>query len=446
VRLLDKYRTWNTQRKINSALRSMSWMGSGGYVPSAPVLSGTFVTPETALGIAAVYSAINVIATDIATLPRNVYRRQPDGGRQIEESSYLGDLNQLLSVQPNDDMDAFKWCQDSMGHVLGRGNGMSEIVRKKGFVQSLEMLHPAKTQIKRTETTSGRIGRLFYELDNHRTLWPDDVLHFAGMGFNGVVGFSPISLMRQTIGLAMGAEQFGASFFGNGAIASGWLKLAKKLSQVAQENLRGTFNQRHQGSQSAHQIGILEEGMEWVPNQISPQDAQMILTREFQVKDIARIFRIPPHKIGDYSESHLANVEEANIDYVAMTLLGWVSMLEAQLNVKLLTREQRQTHTIGINMSSLLRGNIAARVLKMQAMRNTGAWSADDIRKSEGENPLPAGSGGDKYVIQSQYIPLDQLGKQPVQPMGPGKPPPNDTKHLLEILEARMNHENGVAA
>lgn len=414
----------------------MSAAGSGGYVPAAPVLSGTYVTPETALGVAAVYSAINVIARDIAGLGRNVYRRLPDGGREIERTGELGALNDLIGLQPNDDMDAYRWSRDGMGHVLGRGNWFNEIVRKRGYVASIELLDPAKTVPKRLETSERR-GKLYYELDNKRRLDPDNCLHFAGLGFNGVQGYSPITLMRQTIGLTIGAEQFGASYFGNGAFASGWLKTAKKLSEAAVNNLRRSFNEIHQGSQSAHQVGILEEGMEWQQNQISPEDSQFIATRQFQVKDIARMYSIPPHKIGDYSESHLANVEEANLDYVSMTLVGWAVMIEFQMNVKLLTREQRQTHFIALDLSALLRGNIQAQMLRAQTLRNTGAWSADDIRRDQGLNPLGSKIGGDKYLVQSQYVPLDMVGKMPAGPVAPIKSAEsNGLAHRFNGLEA----------
>jgi HK97 family phage portal protein len=418
----------------------MGSLGSG-YVPAAPVLSGTFVTPESALGVAAVYCAVNVIATDIAILPRAVNRKIPGGGREPVDASdgYLSDLHDLISFQPNDDMDAMRWSQSEMNHVLTRGNGYNELVRRKGFITSIEPLHPSKTIPKRTEVPAGssRKGVLYYELENKRNLAADDCLHFAGMGFNGIVGFSPVSVCRQTIGLTMGAEQYGASFFGNGAKTSGWIKMAKRLSEAAQNNWRKTFNQIHQGSQSAHQIGFLEEGMDWVNNSFSPEDSQFLGTREFQVTDVARIFRIPPHKIGDYSESHLASVEEANIDYVAMTLCGWVCMQEMAMNRKLLTREQRQKYEIVIDMNSLLRGNVTARMLKAQTMRNTGAWSADDIRLSEGQNRLAKGTGGDLYLVQSQYVPLDLVGKMPTQPAPAGKP--TDRASQFPGLEEGVN-------
>lgn len=445
-------REWAARRRLNATLRALN--GSAGAVPAAPVLSGTFVTPETALGIAGVFSAINVISRDSAVLPRAVYRLTGGGGRVIETKGYLGDLNEVISVQSNEDMDAFRWTQTSMSHVIGRGNSYSEIVRKNGFVQTLELLHPAKTIPKRTPS-----GKLFYELDNKQVLAPENVLHFAGMGFDGIKGYSPITLMRQSIGLTMGAEQFAAAMYGNGAFAGGWLKLAKKLSEVGVNNLRRTFNQIHQGSQSAHQIGVLEEGMDFVANQISPEDAQMILTREFQVKDIARIFCIPPHKIGDYSESHLANVEEANLDYITMTLAGWVTMFEFQLNTKLLSREDRKTHVIAVDMSGLLRGNVAAQMQRIQTMRNTGAWSADDIRIDQGLNPIGKAKGGDKYLVQAQYVPLDQAGEHllnkdpsqtPVNKQSPtdGNPnaSPEPTDRDLDFPEwiNRINQINGI--
>jgi len=421
-----------------------SYDQSGGYVPAAPVLSGTFITPETALGVAAVFSAINVIARDIAVLPLQVYRRLPNNGREIETGGQLGELNELLNVAPNEDLDAFRWKRDKMGHVLGRGNGYSEIVRKNGFPVRLELLHPAKTIPKRASNTpGGRVGKLFYQLENERRLDPDNCLHWAGLGFNGLVGFSPLTLMRQTIGIAMAAEQFGASLFGNGAFTSGWLKVARHMGEAALHNLRKTFNDIHQGPQSAHLIGILEEGMEFQPNQINPEDAQMIATREFSVKDIARIFAIPPHKIGDYSESHLANVEEANLDYVSMTLMGWVAMIESQCNVKLLTREQRRTHFIAMDMTRYLRGNIQAQMLRIQTLRNVGAFSADDVRVDQGLNPLPSGVGGDKYVVQSQYTTLDQIGKVPPVSRPAGPPEEKSMYERLGLILLSNGYHHG---
>jgi HK97 family phage portal protein len=412
-------------------------MSSGGYVPAAPVLSGTFVTPETALGVAALFCAVNVISRDIAVMPRAVYRRLPGGGREIDRSLPVHDL---ISVQPNDDMNSQRWMQSEMCHVLTRGNGLNEIVRNKrnGEPVEIHVLHPAKTYPKRTES-----GQLYYELENKKKLLPEDCLHFAGMGFDGIMGYCPVTVCRQTVGLTMGAEQYGAAFFGNSARTGGWIKVARRMSEGALNSLRRSFNQIHQGSQSAHQVGILEEGMDWVNAQFSPEDAQFLATRAFQVLDIARMYGIPPHKLCDYSQAHLANVEQSNLEYVAMTLLGWVVMLESEMNCKLLTREQRQTHEIGLDMSVLLRADTAARMARVQTLRNTGAISADEIRISEGMNPIGPDRGGDKYLVQAQYIPLDQVGKIPPKPTKT-----SDDRAAFPGLEERINgsYINGAAA
>ena len=389
-------------------------VNGAGHVPAAPVLSGTYVTPQTALSLAAVYSAINIISRDLAVLPKAVYRKLPDGGREIDPTKRV---HGLISVAPNDDMDAFRYFQCKMGHTLGWGNGLSQIVRDRRSGEPVELLplHPGKTKILRREKT----GQLYYKLVDDRELAPENVLHFAGLSFNGITGYSPIGVCRQTIGLALAAEQTGAALFGNGMIKRGILKLMRKLSPQAVSNLRASLNQVHQGSQGSHQFLILEEGMDWVDTQINPDDGQWLGTREFQVKDIARIYSIPPHKIGDYSESHLANVEEANSDYVTTTLFGWVVMMEAQMNLKLLTTADRLQWEIGIDMEAFLRGNTTARMAKYQTLRNAGAINADEIRLGEGMNPLKKGSGGNLYLVQGQYVPLYQVGVKPDPPPAP---------------------------
>lgn len=416
-------RDWYARRRLHAELRALA---GGGYVPSAPVLSGTFVTPETAIGLTAVYCAINVISRDVATLKRNVYKKLPGGGLEIDESH---PAQEILRYQPNSEMGRFRFNQAKMGHVLGRGNGYSEIVRKNGYPVSLELLHPVKTKPKRTPS-----GTLYYELENKRELLAEDVLHFAGLGFDGISGYSPITVCRQSMGVGIATEQFGASFFGNSAIPRGLLKYPKRLSEAAISNLRRTWNQVHQGSQSAHQLGILEEGADWVNTQISPEDSQFIESRKMTVLEVGRIFSCPPHKLGDYSQAHLANVEESNLDYIGTTILGWVEMLDDECNCKLLTRAERRTHEIITDLRALLRGNTAARTAYYQVMRNLGAMSGDDIRIAESLNPIGPEKGGDKYLVQSQYTPLDQVGKSP-------PPPPKTTpRSAHQASNGRLSH------
>ncbi len=384
-------------------------------VPAAPVLSGTFVSPQSALSLAAVFAAINRISTDIASFPVMVERKHPAGG-WVEEPDYpLSDV--VCSTVDDGETDSFRFLQADMAHVLGYGNGRAEIVRQNGYVTGLRLLHPDKTVEKQTKS-----GKLYYELANKDKLAPEDVLHFAGLGFNGVRGWSPIHVCRQTIGLGIAAEQFGAAFFGNGAVPHGAVKTAKTLSPAALANLRNSINQIHQGSQSAWNFLILEEGLDWVSTQLPPEDIQFIATREFQVKDIARIYSLPPHKIGDYSESHLANVEEANQDYIDTTLRGWVRMIESQANLKLLSRDERRVLRIRLQMSDLLRGNVKDRGTYFNVMRNVGAFSTNDILIAEGRNPIPEREGGNLRLVQKQYVSLAGIYQNLINP-APAVPP-----------------------
>lgn len=413
---LSRLQNWWNERRLASRLgvSRRSIFGHAGVAPAAPVLSGTWVTPETAMSLTAVYAAVNVVSRDCAIMPRNVYRRLKGGGRIVAPEQ---PAHNIVRWQASDNVNSLRFFQTMMSHVLTRGNGYAEIVRDlgDGSPQKLLILHPTKTEPKETKS-----GTLYYELDGdpNNRLPAEDVLHFAGMGFNGVKGFSPITIARQTIGLSIAAEQFGAAFFGNGAIPKGILKHPKRLTEIAAGNLRGTFYDKHQGSQNAHNLAVLEEGMDWVNTQISPEDSQFLQTRQFQIQDIARLFSVPPSKIGDYSNSHLRNIEEANLDYIATTLHGWIAMMEYELNIKLLTPKDRKRYSISFDMSALMRGDSAGRATYYQTMRNLGAISADEIRDMEGLNPIGPARGGDLYIVQGQYLPLDQISKIP-DPSGP---------------------------
>jgi HK97 family phage portal protein len=404
-----------------------------GFVPPAPVLSGTFVTPQSALALIAYYSAINVISRDLACLPLNIYRRLPGGGRQVDEDH---PYHELLGCETDGDTSSLKFTLDTSGHTLGWGNSYSEIVRDdKGLATDLHILHPSKTLAKLTDA-----GKLFYEDEtSHQKYRAENVLHFAGLGFNGIQGYTPAFIARQGIGLGIAAEQFGAAFFGNGLIPKGVLTTAKKLGTAAINNLRSSIGQVHQGSQSAHQLMILEEGMTWTATQVNPDDAQFIATRQFQVLEIARLFGLPPHKIGDYSQAHHTNVEESNLDYISTTLLFWVVLREHELNRKMLTRDDRKKWVIAHDFSRLLQGNSVARIAYYQGMRNMGCFSADDILAAEGRNPIGSKKGGDKYLVQMQYQPLERAGEPPIALKTPKDPQTSPTRKR-GILRYNPNH------
>lgn len=390
--------------------RSMA-AGMGAFLPP-PVMSGIAVTPETALTFAAYFAGINRLATDIASMPLEVKRRNATGGRVTQPRD---PRHTLVYTEPNSDTTAIRFRTAQMSHVISWGNSYAEIERYgNGTPAALHLLSPRPTDTRPERTRS---GKLVYITDGGRgaTLAAENVLHVAGLGWDGLVGYSVVAFGRQAIGLGIAAEQFGASFFGNGSMPKGVLEKPTKMGKEAMERLRDQWERVHQGTVNANRVAILEEGLTWKATSIPPEDAQFLATRQFQVLEIARLLGMPPHKLGDYSQSHLTNIEESNRDYVDSTLRPWLIHIEQEGDRKLFTPGERARGLhLRHDMSALLRGNTAARTARNTAMRNGGALTADEWRIDEGYNPYETGTGGDVPVMQGQYVPLRTIGQ--VQP------------------------------
>lgn len=373
------------------------------YPPTT--LAGVTVTPESALTLTAAFAAINVLATDSAALSLDCYRYRQDGGKELARDNPVHDL---VHFTPDEETTSVRFRQALMGHVLGWGNGYGRIYRKgNGTPYKLTLLDPKTTKPIRTG------GRLAYSTDGGNEVIPaGDVIHIAGLGFDGLVGYSPARMARQAIALGLAAEAFGATFFGNGTRASGYLKAARKLKPEAIQNLRDSLNAVHQGPYNAHKLAVLEEGMEWVQTSVDPEDAQFLATRQFQVIEICRIYRVPPHKLMDYSQSHLANVEESNLDYLMTSLLPWLVIIEAELNLKLFTRPQRAQYVVEHSMETLLRGNLAAMAGFFKEMFAMGVFSINDICRRLGINPI--GPDGDKRFVPLNITTVDKAGIAPL--------------------------------
>jgi HK97 family phage portal protein len=292
-----------------------------------------------------------------------------------------------------------------MGHCLGWGNSYAEIIRDKktGTPLELQLLSPDPNETRPKRIKRGPFaGRLAYEVEGgKRRLLAENVLHIAGFGFDGLCGYSPVQYHRQGIALGLAAERFGGSFFGNGSRAGGLLKVPKTLSAEAIANLRDSFERVHQGADNAHRIAVLEEGVDWVQNSVNPEDAQFLATRQFQVVEVARIYGVPPHKIGDYSRATFSNIEESNLDYVISSILPWVIEIEQEYNLKLFTRRDRMRgYFVEHSFNTLLRGNMAARASYYKQMFELGVFSSNDIARLENVNPI--GPEGD-----TRFVPLN---------------------------------------
>lgn len=412
-----------------------TWQPTWGYQRTA---AGVAVTPHTALGLTAAYAAINVLSTDTASPPIGVFRRRSDGGRDEARDH---PLHEVLNVSPDGERTAMRFRQALMGHVLGWGNGCAEIETDNGGrvigLHLLEAGTKAYRALDNSTTSDGSLlgtGTLYYLTPKGVKIPAWKTLHIAGLSGDGINGYSPITLAREAISLGLAAERFGGSWYGNGTRTGGWIKLAKALkSDEAKKNLRESIERVHQGVDSAHKIGILEEGMEFTPTTINPEEGQFLATRQFQVIEIARMFRLPPHKIGDYSQSHLANVEEANLDYLVTVLLGWCEQIEQAMNFRLFSaNERKQGFFVEHNMMAFLRGNMAARADFYTKLRDLGVLTPNQIARFENLNPI--GPEGDIRLVPLNMTSLANAGKP--TPTDPAK----GQRDLLIDFAGRNGH------
>ncbi len=386
------------------------------------------VSEQSALSLVPVYAAINRIATDLSSLCLRVFERTANSGRA--EAVDLRQ-NEMLGLEPNPEMPSDRFRKALQGHLLGWGNAYSEIeITRGGDPVNLWPLPPSQTLADRTST-----GKLVYLVDNgRRTLPPDRVLHLAGLGYDGIKGYSPVRMARNAIALGKSAESSGLMLFGNGHLMGGVVTLEKELSPDAQRNLREQIGERHQGVENAHLPLILDDGAKWNPTAIPPEDAQFLESRRFQTIEIARLYGLPPWKIGDYSDATLANIENANLDYVMSTLVGWAVVWEQEINRKLFTGADRRRYFAEFSFLSFLRGNMAARSQFYKELFQMGVFTPNEIRRRENLDPI--GADGDRHFVPLNMTTLDQVGREPA---GPGPGPADPAARARWILDPTRN-------
>ena len=373
--------------------------------------SGKVVNEFTAMQMSAVYACVRILAESIASLPLHVYKYK-DGGKvkALDHPLYF-----LLHDSPNEEMTSFVFRETSVAHLLLRGNCYAQIMRdKKWRVIGLYPLRPNRMSVNRDND-----GKLYYlylpESDNPRfknrgqvRLESYDVLHVHGLGYDGLIGYSPIAMAKNTIGISIACEEFGASFFANGARLGGVLEHPGIIKDPAR--LRESWQASYGGSANAGKIAILEEGMKYQQIGIPPDDAQFLETRKFQVNEIARLFRIPPHLIGDLEKSSFNNIEQQSLEFVKYTLNPWVVRWEQALNKALLTNSERKEYFIKFNLEGLLRGDYQSRMQGYATARQNGWMSANDIRELEDLNPIRDEEGGNLYLINGNMTKLNDAG------------------------------------
>ena len=374
--------------------------------------SGKRVNERTAMQMTAVYSCVRILSEAIAGLPLHVYKYNENGGKEkaVDHPLYF-----LLHDEPNPEMTSFVFRETLMTHLLLWGNAYAQIIRNgKGEVVALYPLMPDRMTVNRASN-----GQLYYEYQvskddaptvNGSTvlLKPSDVLHIPGLGFDGLVGYSPIAMAKNAIGMAIACEEYGAKFFANGANPSGVLEHPGTLKDPGR--VRDSWNSAFGGSGNAHKVAVLEEGLKYTPISISPNEAQFLETRKFQIDEIARIFRVPPHMVGDLEKSSFSNIEQQSLEFVKYTLDPWVSRWEQAIARSLFSQTEKTTYFIKFNVDGLLRGDYQSRMNGYATARQNGWMSANDIRELENLDRISAEEGGDLYLVNGNMLPLKDAG------------------------------------
>ena len=374
--------------------------------------AGKPVNPRTAVQMTTVYACVRVIAETVASLPLNVYRYTDRGS----EKALTHPLYRILHDEPNHEMTSFILRETMLAHLLLWGNSYCQILRSgRGQVIGLYPLLPEKMQVDRDAG-----GTLTYDYTSRDggvvRLRPDDVLHIPGLGFDGIMGYSPIALEKNAIGLGLAAEEYGSRFFSNGATPSGVLTHPNTVKNPTA--LRESWNAAYGGSTNSGKVAILEEGMKFEKVSIPNNEAQFLESRKFQVAEICRIYRVPPHLVGDLEHATFSNIEHQSISFAMHTIRPWLVRIEQAMNRALFTEKEKSwgpdsgrgpdsgSFYVRFNIDGLMRGSYKERMEGYAIGRQNGWLSADDIRELENMNPLPDGAGGGAYMVNGNMVPI----------------------------------------
>ena len=374
--------------------------------------AGKNVNERSAMQMTAVYACVRILSEAIAGLPLHMYHYKDEGGK---EKALDHSLYQLLHDEPNPEMTSFVFRETLMTHLLLWGNAYAQIIRNgKGEVIALYPLMPNRMSVNRDSN-----GMLYYQYQKSNDdaptlegssviLSPSEVLHVPGLGFDGLVGYSPIAMAKNAIGLSMAAEEYGAKFYANGAAPSGVLEHPGVLKDPAK--VRDSWNAAFGGSSNSHKVAVLEEGLKYTPISISPNEAQFLETRKFQIDEIARIFRVPPHMVGDLEKSSFSNIEQQSLEFVKYTLDPWVVRWEQSLSRALLSETEKKSYFFKFNLEGLLRGDYQSRMQGYSIGIQNGFMCPNDVRELENLDLIPDELGGNKYMVNGNMVDLANVG------------------------------------
>lgn len=368
--------------------------------------AGVAVTPDTALTFSAVWACVSVIARTMATLPWRVYERSPGGKKEIDRG-----LAWLLNTQPNSEMTAVSLRETLMMHVLTWGNAYAEI-EWDGAGRPVGLWPLAPDTVCPMRDAPG--ARLYYQVTSAGGTYrldPTDILHFHGMGWDGLRGYSPVQMAARSIGMGIAQDTFGQAFFANGTIFGSVIEMAGNLSSEQIQQAEAYFNDKQRGPGNAFKVKVAPVGTKVNPISMPMTDAQFLESRKFSVTEVCRWYGVPPHKVADLERSTNNNIEHQGISFVSDAIVPWAVRLEQEVNVKLIgPRVQGRVFT-KLDVDELMRGDSAARATYYRAMTQMGAMSINEVREREDLNSI--GADGDVYLVQLNQTTLERLLEPP---------------------------------
>lgn len=392
-----------------------AWNPSLWNLRGAQSLSGETVTEDTALTYSAIWNAVTLYAGTISTLPLHLLRSDAKKTLFVDEKK----LFRVLHDQFNPYMTSQLGRETMIGHMLLWGNAYAEIVRDGfGEVAAIWPISPNRIRPKLEN------GKILYEISvdgEQITLPRERILHIPGLGFDGMVGYSVVSMAKKSFGLGMALETFGSLYFGQGTHPGVIISHPGQLSAQAHANLEASLSTSHAGLGQSHRLMLLEENMKIEKVGIPPEDSQFLESRQFHIAEIARWFNLPPHKLKDLSRSSFSNIESEQISFVTDSILPWLIRIEQQYNSQLLTQNERYSQKLFTrhNVDGLLRGNAQTRAEYYRVMFSIGAMSVNDVRAKEGWDEV---EGGDERFIPLNMIPLSKVDEYLEQQKTSNKP------------------------
>lgn len=376
----------------------------------APAISGHTVTPEAALAVSSVYACVLILAESIASLPISVYRRLPNGGKEVAVNHRV---HTLLHVAPNQEQTAFEAIEYRMGCLGMRGNAYGSLVLNgKADVMEIQPLRPQYMRLDRD--ASGRLVFDYNEPGAARVYPKDRIWYTRGFGTDGVMGLSPIGLHREAVGYAMTLNEHGARMYANGTQPSATIEVPGEWSETAFQNFKTDFYEKHQGRINAGKPLLLEAGAKFNAIGMNAVDAEFIASQKMQIAEIARIFRIPMHMLNELENATFSNIEHQSLEFVTRTLLPWLKRIEDSANRDLFGPLERGKYYVKFNVDALLRGDIKSRYEAYQIAvggNNGPGWmSRNEVRRLEDMDPM---AGLDEIFTPAPPAPAEPAKADP---------------------------------